>query len=45
MWYLYRNMPAQNTEYYKTQEGGKYRVHVGPRGGKFIMVKGVKRYI
>lgn len=28
-----------------TQEGGKYKVHIGPRGGKYLMVKGVKRYI
>jgi hypothetical protein len=41
-------MPAQEkkvVEYYKTQDGGNYRVHVGPRGGKYINVKGVKRYI
>lgn len=42
-------MPAQNkndkAEYYKTQDGGNYRVHVGPRGGKFINVGGKKRYI
>lgn len=35
---------AGGAQYYHAN-GGKYRVHVGPRGGKFINVKGQKRYI
>jgi len=29
----------------EAQDGGRYVIHTGPRGGKYVLVKGVKRYV